>query len=81
MRTKKEIFNDTINLRGIPFAFIGMRVELNGKRGNIRGVNSSTNLEVLFDNEKNKIICHPTWEMVYFNGDGSICKDFRESKV
>jgi len=36
------------------------------------------NLDVLFDGEKQKTNCHPTWEIIYFNTNGSICRDFRE---
>ena len=78
MKTQQEIFNDTVEKRAIPFAYIGMRVELKGKRGNIKGANSKGNLDILFDTEKKKTNCHPTLEMVYFNGNGSICKDFRK---
>ena len=81
MNLEQEMFKDTVEQRGIPFATIGMRVELQGKRGTIKGVNSSANLDVLFDGEKHKSNCHPTWEMIYFNGNGSICKDFREIKT
>ncbi len=80
MSLKQEIFKDTVEKRGIPFAAIGMRVELEGKTGAIKGVNSSANLDILFDGEKQKTNCHPTWEMVYFNGNGSICKDYREKQ-
>lgn len=80
MNLKQEIFKDTVEKRGIPFANIGMRIELEGKRGIIKGVNNSANLDVIFDGEKAKTNCHPTWEMIYFNNNGSICKDFREAK-
>lgn len=78
MTLKQEIFKDTAENRGVPFAEIGMRVELQGKRGVIKGFNSSANLDVIFDGDKKKTNCHPTWEMIYFNSGGSIAKDFRE---
>ena len=76
--TKKQLFKETVISRGIPFAEIGMRVEFEGKRGVIKGTNSSANLDVLFDGEKQKSNCHPTYEMIYFNNNGSICMDYRE---
>jgi len=78
MTQKQEIFRDTAKNRGVPFVEIGMRVELQGKKGIIKGFNSSANLNVLFDGEKDETNCHPTWEMIYYNSNGSICKDFRE---
>ena len=77
---KEEMLNDTAVSRGVPFVYIGMRVELEGRLGTIKGFNHSANLDVVFDGEKQKTNCHPTWEIIYFNPDGSICEDFRETK-
>ena len=69
--------------RGVPFVRAGMPVEVDGQRGVIVGVNSSANWDVLFDQDSrwgNQVVnCHPTWEIVYFDDDGTVIKDFRSS--
>lgn len=66
--------------RGIPFIKKGMRVQSihNGKFGLIKGGNWSGNLLVLMDGEKKKGSYHPTWQMRYFEKDGSLIKEFGE---
>ena len=66
------------NQRGLPFVEKGMRVEVNGRRGNIKGENASGNLNIVFDGEKKNSNCHPHWRIKYFNGDGSLIKEFGE---
>ena len=79
--TKEEIFAETMQSRGVSFARIGMRVEINGRMGNIKGCSVRANIDVLFDGDKSKSNCHPTWNICYFHHDGSIAGDFREGKV
>jgi hypothetical protein len=81
------VSQDTRNVfeaRGIPEAFIGMTVEVDGKEGFIVGVNSSANLDVMFEaGTKQESIgnCHPRWETVYYGNNGVIVYDFRTSKT
>ena len=59
--------------RGIPFAYVGMRVKVGEDSGRIVGHNSSANLNVLFDDGRHKglvLNCHPNWMMTYFDADG-----------
>lgn len=56
--------------RGVPFARVGMRVEVGGKPGMIVGHNSSANFNVLFDGEDVPLNCHPNWMIAYFDEEG-----------
>lgn len=62
--------------RGIDFAEVGMRVEVDGKSGVIVGSNSSMNLDVCFDGQSWKENCHPWWRVKYFTHDGHLIKEF-----
>lgn len=69
-----ESFAKTAQYRGVPFAKIGMRVQVEGRSGVIVGKNSSANFEVLFDDGPHKgltLNCHPNWRMKYFDQDGN----------
>lgn len=75
--TKKEFKESILRCRGIDWAEKGMRVELgNGNSGIIVGMNSSGNLDV----KTNKGVqnWHPTWNIVYFDNNNQIVKDFRD---
>jgi len=65
--------------RGLDFVRIGLKVEVNGNIGTIKGMNSSANLDVDFGKERGVSNCHPTWETVYFDYSDNIIKDFREN--
>lgn len=62
--------------RGIEFALLGMRVEVNGKPGVIVGSNSSMNLDVCFDGQHWKENCHPWWRVKYFDNKGNLIKEY-----
>lgn len=66
-----EGFDEVCRRRGVPFAKVGMRVEVDGKPGAIVGHNYSANFDVLFDGERYPMNCHPTWRMRYFADDGT----------
>jgi len=76
----KEEFEETAKRSAVPFIKKGMRIEMNGKSGIIKDFNRSANLDVLFDGDKKKSNCHPTWETVYFDKDNNIIVDFRNIK-
>jgi hypothetical protein len=61
-------FKRVAKYRDIPFAYCGMRVEVDGKPGVIIGHNSSANLDVLFE-DKTISNCHPNWKVKYFDKD------------
>ncbi len=75
-----ERFMENARYRNIPFAYVGMRVEVDGKPGVITGHNSSANLNVLFDNGQ-VMNCHPNWMMKYFDKRGHLIKEFKEAKT
>jgi hypothetical protein len=64
--------------RGIPFAEIGMIVEVDGKKGVIVGCNSGLNLDVFFDHYNPESNCHPYWRTKYFGTNGELIKEFGE---
>lgn len=63
---------------GLDFIKRGMEVEVyNGKRGRITSAYGSS-VRIRLDGEKNPGHYHPTWEIIYFDSDGSIIADYRE---
>ena len=77
--TKKEFKESILRCRGIVWAEKGMKVQLEKEEkysGIIVGMNSSGNLKV----KTNKGIqnWHPTWNIVYFDNNNKIVKDFRD---
>lgn len=70
------LFQRVINTRNIPFAKIGMKIEVNGKMGKIVGANSSNNLNVVFHTNGNFENCHPHWETTYYDEDNTVIKSF-----
>ena len=79
--TKKEFKESILRCRGIDWAEKGMKVQLgNGEKytGKIVGMNSSGNLKVKTENGIQN--WHPTWNIVYFDKDKNIIRDFRDEK-
>jgi hypothetical protein len=74
----KKQFDRMKEMRGIDFAYQGMRIEVAGKMGTIVGSNSSLNLDVVFDGKYWADNCHPWWKTKYFDRNGNIAKDFTE---
>ena len=62
--------------RGIPFAYMGMRVEVNGNPGVIVGANQSSNLDVCLDGESWRSNCHPFYRVKYFDRSGNIVAEY-----
>jgi hypothetical protein len=65
----------TAKYRGVPFARIGMDVEVDGRRGVIVGNNSSANFDVLFDDGQ-RGNCHPNYRVKYFDAEGKVLAEF-----
>lgn len=76
----KEQFDRMKGMRGIEFAYQGMRIEVAGKMGTIVGSNQSLNLDVVFDGSYYKSNCHPWWETVYFDRKGNVVADYRKKE-
>lgn len=62
--------------RNIPFAFLGMRVEVNGKPGRIIGYTHGFNLMVCFDGQAYGSNCHPHYRVKYFDNHGNLLKEY-----
>lgn len=73
-------FAETAQKRGVPFARIGMRVDVDGRRGWIVNKNDSANFEVLFETGAAGS-CHPHWKMKYFDRDGRLLYDSDAGEV
>lgn len=77
---KLAAFARTAAYRGVPFARIGMKVQVGpGYWGIIAGKNSSANFDVYFTDGPHKgltLNCHPNWQMKYFAADGSVLAYF-----
>jgi hypothetical protein len=76
----REQFNRMAKMRGIDFAYQGMRIAVEGKMGSIVGSNSSLNLDVVFDGQYHESNCHPWWETVYFDRKRNVVADYRKVK-
>lgn len=64
--------------RNMPFIKRGMRVEVDGRMGKVTSGNHSGNINVLFDDLKYTVNCHPKWMTRYFDESGNVLADFRE---
>ena len=73
-----EQFDRNKEYRNIPFAYQGMRISVCGKMGTIVGSNSSCNLDVVYDGNWHTNNCHPWYETVYYDRDGSVIADYRK---
>lgn len=65
----------TLAYRGIDFANLGMRVEINGRPGTICGTNDACNLSVCFDGDTFVTNCHPHYMVKYLDRDGNVVFD------
>jgi hypothetical protein len=78
----KNVFDEflrTATYRCVPFARIGMLVEIGGLKGEIAGKNSSANLDVLFLEGPHKgliLNCHPNYYIKYFDAEGRVIREF-----
>lgn len=57
--------------RGTPWVRAGMRIEVDGKAGVIKG-GVGGNLAVQFDGEKKTANAHPGWKTKYFDHHGDV---------
>lgn len=63
--------------RQISFAYLGMGIVVDGRRGWIVGHNPSLNLDVMFDDGRIHN-CHPHWKTTYYDNNGNVMKSFSE---
>lgn len=71
-----DTFERVKSQRGIEFAYLGMKVEMDSKKGVIVGGNSSLNLDICFDGESWSDNCHPWYRMRYFDKKGNLIKEY-----
>jgi len=76
--TKKQLtfVENMKSNRGLDFVRIGLKVEVNGNVGIIKGMNSAANINVDFGGDRGVSNCHPMWKTIYFDFNGNIIKDF-----
>lgn len=77
-----DCFQRTIRARGIPLAYIGMKVQFDSNdrgflSGVICGANYSQNLDVCFEGTSYTENCHPHYKLSYFDKDGKIVYRFQ----
>lgn len=72
----KAQFDRVCKNRGISFAHLGMRIEVDGRMGTIVGSNRSGNLDVCFDGQWWEENCHPWWRTKYFDNKGNLIKEY-----
>lgn len=76
---KLDAFAHTAKYRGLPFARIGMKVEVGGHPGVIVGPNDSANFDVFFTGGPfagSTLNCHPNWSIRYFDESGKLLASF-----
>lgn len=71
-----EQFNRMKESRGIEFAHLGMKVEVDGKPGVIVGSNRSLNLDVCFEGQHWASNCHPWWRVKYLDNKGNVIREY-----
>jgi hypothetical protein len=76
---KMAVWESVVKWRGLKYAFLGQRIDVDGKMGTIVGGNDSLNLNVVMDGESRTSNVHPSWETTYFSRDGSVVKNFKEN--
>ena len=69
-------FNYMKEQRGIPFANLGMKVEVDGKPGVIVGYSTGCNLAVCFDGQYWSYNCHPWYRVKYFDNHGNLIMEY-----
>lgn len=76
----QEGFERMCEHRSIQFAYMGMTVDINGKKGIITGY-IGFNLAVMLDGNLHPYSnCHPNWETTYYDSSWNILADFKIKK-
>ncbi|HGH7177566.1 TPA: hypothetical protein ACJMKJ_005210 [Bacillus wiedmannii] len=77
--SKEANFIRMCKYRKIEFARMGMRVQIAGQMATIVG-NHKSDLLVIYDGFSYESKADPRWEIVYFDKNGEIIKDYRKLK-
>jgi hypothetical protein len=65
--------------RNMPWIKRGMKVIVAGEEGHVAGGHDSGNIAVKFPKRSHTANCHPWWETVYYDKQGNIIADYRET--
>ena len=71
-----DAFRHMAESRAIPFAHVGMKVQVGDRFGRIIGHNSASNLDVLFEDGRHSMNCHPNWDITYYDEAGSVLASY-----
>lgn len=63
--------------RDMPWIKRGMRCNMDGKNGVVTA-GAGGSIHVRFDGDNWSHVCHPHWQMTYYNEDGTILKDYKQ---
>lgn len=74
-----EAFRYTAERRGIPLAYIGMKVITKRGPGVIAGADDSANLRVVLEEDGRVIHAHPHYQMTYLDSSGAVVYQFDEA--
>lgn len=77
---RRNSLSITHQVRGLSFIRVGMRVEVQGQTGIVKG-ESQGYLSVLMLGDTSTSNVHPTWETVYYADDGSVVMDYRKQRA
>lgn len=67
--------------RNMPWIKRGMRVSVDGEEGRVVGGCDGGNIAVKFPDRRHVANCHPKWETVYYDKQGSVIADYREQQA
>lgn len=73
-----ESFDKMKKWRNIEFAYIGMKIEVNGKPGTIVGSNSGLNLNICLDGQYHVSNCHPHWRVKYLDNNENLIREYKD---
>jgi hypothetical protein len=72
----EEQFDRMKEMRDIPFAYMGMKIEVCGKMVTIVGSNGGLNLNVVKDGTCYIDNCHPWYKTKYFDSKGNVIREY-----
>lgn len=64
--------------RQMPWIKRGLVCEIDGKRGTVVAGDGGY-VRVRYNGERHSVPCHPHWQAVYYDDNGTIIKDYREN--
>ncbi len=65
-RNTQEMIDQVVTYRNLPPIKKGWRCIVDGREGKVWGGNSSANFNILFNDDRFPLNCHPSWKMEIF---------------